>query len=72
MVWASRSITGCTHTADLPFLALRSNQERTITTDWYPTYHLPVKITEPGRETTFIYDGNGNLLAKSIVDTTAP
>lgn len=45
-------------------------QERTITTTWHATYHLPTKITEPGRETTFIYDSSGNLKDTLVVDTT--
>ena len=32
---------------------------RTITTAWLPNFHLPSKITEPGRATTFAYDAQG-------------
>ena len=46
--------------------AAGSAQARTITTQWHPTYRLPLVITEPGRTTTFGYDGNGNLLTKTI------
>jgi YD repeat-containing protein len=44
-------------------------QARTITTQWHPTYRLPVKIAEPNRLTTFAYDASGNLLTKSIQAT---
>jgi len=39
---------------------------RTTTTAWHPTWRLPLKIAEPKRITTFIYDGNGNVLTRSI------
>jgi YD repeat-containing protein len=44
-------------------------QARTITTQWHATYRLPVKIAEPNRLTTFVYDASGNLLTKSIQAT---
>jgi YD repeat-containing protein len=43
---------------------------RTITTTWSTTFHLPTKIVEPNRTTTFTYDANGNLLTKSVTDGT--
>ncbi len=43
---------------------------RTITTTWSTTFHLPTKIVEPNRTTTFTYDANGNLLSKSVTDGT--
>ena len=36
--------------------------ERTITTEWHPTFRLPTRITEPGKITTFTYDAQGRLL----------
>lgn len=42
---------------------------RTITTQWHPTYRLPVTVTEPGRTRTQTYDGNGNLLTVTVTDT---
>jgi RHS repeat-associated protein len=50
---------------------------RTITTQWNPTFRLPVLISEysggaasgtPIRTTSFNYDGFGNLLTKTITD----
>jgi YD repeat-containing protein len=45
-------------------------QARTISTQWHPTYRLPIAIAEPLRLTTFNYDTNGNLLNKTIQATT--
>jgi len=41
---------------------------RTITTDWHPTFRLPVKYTEPGLETTYSYDDKGQVTLKSLKD----
>jgi RHS repeat-associated protein len=46
-------------------------QQRTINTQWHPTFRLPTQITEsaPGgtKATTFTYDLAGNMLTKSIL-----
>jgi RHS repeat-associated protein len=47
-------------------LASGTPQAETITTSWLSNYHLPTQIAEPARTTTFSYDGNGNLLSKTI------
>ncbi|WP_197432935.1 RHS repeat protein [Janthinobacterium sp. B9-8] len=39
---------------------------RTISTEWHATWRLPLKVTEPGRVTSFVYDANANLLNKTI------
>lgn len=39
---------------------------RKIATTWHAAFHLPTKIVEPGRTTTFSYDDRGNLLTKAI------
>jgi len=49
-----------------------STQERTVTTTWHSQFNLPLKITEPGRETIFSYDINGNQLSRIVHDTTTP
>lgn len=41
-------------------------QAKTISTQWHPTYRLPVTVTEPGKVTSFIYDASGNMLQKTI------
>ncbi|WP_036254108.1 colicin E5-related ribonuclease [Methylobacter sp. BBA5.1] len=46
-------------------------EARTITTDWHPDFRLPVKLTEPGRVTTFDYDDHGNLIRRTENDTGA-
>lgn len=38
----------------------------TITTAWSPAYRLPIRIQEPNRLTSFVYDAHGNLLGKTI------
>lgn len=40
--------------------AVGTLQERTIHTDWHPTFRLPVKIAEPLRVTTFAYGPDGS------------
>ena len=48
-----------------------TTQQRTMTTQWHPTYRLPTQITEPApggtKTTTLTYDSSGNLLTKSIL-----
>lgn len=55
------NIAGYTPVANTP--------ERKILTEWHPTYRLPVKVTEAGRETTTSYDSRGNLASQSVKDT---
>jgi RHS repeat-associated protein len=45
-------------------------QARTITTAWDSNWHQPDTITEPNRATVYAYDGAGNVLTKTITDTT--
>ena len=52
--------------------AVGSPQERAMSTVWHPTFNVPLKITEPGRETSYTYDADGNELSRSVVDTTTP
>jgi RHS repeat-associated protein len=44
--------------------------QRMITTQWSTQWREPVLITEPNRTTAFTYDGNGNVLTKTITDAT--
>jgi len=46
-------------------------QARTTTTQWHPTFSLPVLVTEPGRSSTYTYDANGNLLSLTATSTLA-
>lgn len=38
---------------------------RTITTSWHPQFRLPLVVTEPKRQTRYIYDGRGNQLTRT-------
>jgi RHS repeat-associated protein len=44
--------------------------QRTTTTTYLSNFHLPAQIGAPGLTTNFSYDGSGNLLGKTEVDTT--
>jgi len=44
-------------------------QARTITTTWDPNWRQPDLIAEPNRTTAFTYDSLGNVLTKTITDT---
>ncbi|TQV79448.1 RHS repeat protein [Exilibacterium tricleocarpae] len=52
--------------------AVGKPEERTITTQWHPEFNLPVKITEPERETHFTYDTTGRLLSRTVTPAVAP
>lgn len=41
-------------------------EERTITTQWHATLHLPILINEPQRKIEMTYDANGRLLNRAI------
>jgi len=45
--------------------AVGTPEARTVTTEWHPTFRLPTKITEPGKETLFTYDSQGRLLSRT-------
>jgi RHS repeat-associated protein len=45
-------------------------QARTITTSWNASWRQPALITEPNRTTAFTYDSLGNVLTKTVTDTT--
>ncbi|MFC5472330.1 RHS repeat protein [Paraherbaspirillum soli] len=40
-------------------------QARTISTQWHPSFSLPLKLAEPKRVTSYSYDASGNLLSKT-------
>lgn len=35
---------------------------------WHPIFRLPVLVSEPGRNTEFVYDAVGNLITQTITD----
>ena len=49
--------------------AYGTSKARTITTAWHSTFRLPTQIDEPGKRTTFTHDSNGNVLTKTVLDT---
>ena len=44
-------------------------RQRKISTAWHSTFQLPVSITEKDRTTTFTHDANGNVLTRTVTDT---
>jgi RHS repeat-associated protein len=50
--------------------AYGTSSARTITTAWDTNWRQPDTITEPNRTTTFSYDSMGNVLTRTITDTT--
>jgi RHS repeat-associated protein len=50
--------------------AFGTPRARTITTQWDPSWRQPDVISEPNRTTAFVYDAMGNVLTKTITDTT--
>jgi RHS repeat-associated protein len=50
--------------------AVGTEQARTTTTTYLTNFHLPMQIVAPRKTTTFAYDTNGNMLARTETDTT--
>ncbi len=56
--------------ADLStYVPAAGTRERKFATVWHASYHLPVSITELGRTTTFTHDPAGNVLTRTVTDT---
>jgi YD repeat-containing protein len=53
-------------------VAQGSPQERITVTQWHPVFNLPLKVIEPGKETDFSYDDQGNVLSQTMKDTGTP
>jgi RHS repeat-associated protein len=51
--------------------AYGTSRARTVTTTWHAMFRLPKQITEPNRVTGFTHDSKGNVLTKTITDTSA-
>jgi RHS repeat-associated protein len=45
-------------------------RQRKVTTTWHSTFRRPTSIAEANRTTTFTYDANGNVLTRTLTDTT--
>ncbi len=51
------------------YVPTANSAERKILAAWHPTFRLPIKITEPGRETNTTYDPvSGNVLTRTLKD----
>ena len=46
--------------------AKTTSEQRTITTQWHPTFRLPTKITEPDRVIDFTYDASGRVRTRKV------
>ena len=62
------SATACP-TSLATYTPVAGTAQRKILTNWHPTFRLPVKITEPGRETSIVYDSRGNVTSTTLKDT---
>jgi len=49
--------------------AVGTPKARTITTAWHTSFRIPTSITEPNRTTTFTHDTAGNVLTRTVTDT---
>jgi RHS repeat-associated protein len=49
--------------------AFGTSRARTITTAWHSTFRLPTSVTELNRTTSFTHDANGNILTRTVTDT---
>lgn len=52
--------------------AVGTSEERVFHTHWHPLFNLPMLVTEPGRETHYEYDLQGNLISERVVDLSLP
>ena len=50
--------------------AVGTMQTRTTAVTYLSGFHLPSQVVRPGITTSFTYDGSGNLLTKTMTDTT--
>jgi len=50
--------------------AYGTSSARTISTAWDTNWRQPDSVTEPNRTTAFTYDSMGNVLTKTVTDTT--
>jgi RHS repeat-associated protein len=50
--------------------AFGTSRARTTDTQWHPLYRLPTQVDEPGKRTMFSHDADGNVLTRTVLDTT--
>jgi RHS repeat-associated protein len=51
------------------YIPAANTLQRKISTVWSPTFRIPLSITEPNRTISFAPDTSGNVLTKTITDT---
>jgi YD repeat-containing protein len=44
-------------------------QQKSTTTQWHPSFSLPLLVSEAGRTTAWTYDEQGNALSRKLTDT---
>jgi RHS repeat-associated protein len=49
--------------------AVGTPKARTITNAWHSTFRIPTSVTEPNRTTSFTHDAHGNVLTRTVTDT---
>ncbi|MGJ7562325.1 RHS repeat-associated core domain-containing protein [Variovorax sp. GB1R11] len=49
---------------------IRRTEAQTVNVQWHSTYSLPLLVTEDGRTTAYSYNSVGNVLSKTVTDTT--
>ena len=64
----SASITSCPGSL-ASYTPTSGTRERMIVTAWNSTFRLPDSITEANRTTSFTYDTSGNVLTRTVTDT---
>jgi RHS repeat-associated protein len=49
--------------------AVGTAEQRITSVDWHPKWGLPVKVTQVGRITTYLYDEAGNVTSRTVSNT---
>ena len=73
MDWAGKVTTYTYNSRNLEISRLENSNDapyRTISTEWHPTWDVPLRIAVPKLITTLTYDGDGNIISRSEQETT--
>ncbi|HPF26762.1 MAG TPA: RHS repeat-associated core domain-containing protein, partial [Steroidobacteraceae bacterium] len=62
------SVTSCPSNLST-YTPAANTRQRKITTTWHANFRLPTSITELNRTTSLTYDASGNVLSRTITDT---
>jgi RHS repeat-associated protein len=62
------SVTSCPGSLS-SYTPAGGTRERKITTAWHSTLRIPTSITEANSTTSFTHDANGNVLTRTVTDT---